>query len=99
MARAFQKRARSPSEAICIIRFMLGLFGKSARQRRAIDYLKRHPEDEPAVKAIIAAVEILHQNDPREAASSAFGRWLTEEEWAAVRPKWERAWYFIVGKR
>ncbi len=68
----------------------------NARVRRAIEYLRTHPEDEPAAKAILASTHVLDAKNAREAAEIAGGRKLTDEEWSVFGPRWERAWYAIV---
>jgi hypothetical protein len=67
-----------------------------ARVRRAIDYLREHPEDEPAVKAILSSTYVLDAKNAREAAEITGGRKVTDEEWRTYGTRWERAWYAIV---
>ncbi|MAU59556.1 MAG: hypothetical protein CMI62_02370 [Parvibaculum sp.] len=73
---------------------------KFLRQRklrtRAIQYLSRHPEDEPAVKAILMGVEALGISSAREAAEITAGRPFSDEEWNEYGPRWERAWNFMI---
>lgn len=68
----------------------------NARTRRAIEYLRNHPEDEAAVKAILSSTYILDARSAREVAQSTGGRAMTEEERHVFGPRWERAWYAIV---
>jgi hypothetical protein len=63
---------------------------------RAIQYLGKHPEDEPAVKAILIGIEAFEISCAREAAEITAGRPLSDEEWHKYGPRWERAWNFIA---
>jgi len=65
-------------------------------ERRAADYLRIHPEDEPAVKATYFALMTLAPKSAWEVASLTAGRELSSAEWEAYAPRWERVWTFMV---
>lgn len=69
---------------------------RSGCRTRADNYLRAHPEDEPAVEAIVAAVEAFGIGTAREAAEITAGGPLSDAEWAQFGPRWERAWRAIV---
>jgi hypothetical protein len=64
--------------------------------RRARNYLRLYPRDEPAVRGILAALDSFHPGCARDAAEIANGRELAEAEWASHATRWERAWDVIV---
>jgi hypothetical protein len=66
------------------------------RLRRARNYLRLYPRDEPAVRAILGALETLRLECARDAAEIANGRELSEAEWASHANRWERAWDAIA---
>lgn len=65
------------------------------RVRRAVDYTRAHPDDMPAVKAILLAAE-MGVEKPHHAAEMLAGREILPEEWEGIRARWERAWYYII---
>jgi hypothetical protein len=76
---------------------------RRARERRAKDYLRLYPHDEPAVRSILgipaSGLGIPASGCPesaREAAEIANGRKLSEAEWASYARRWERVWDAIV---
>jgi hypothetical protein len=69
---------------------------RKRRMRRATDYLRAHPEDEPAAKAIYITVEFLGATSARQVAEITAGRPLSDEEWTEFGPRWERAWVAIM---
>lgn len=75
---------------------MLRFLRRRKLQKRAIQYLSGHPEDEPAVKAILMGVEALGISSAREAAETTAGRPLSDDEWNEYGPRWERAWNFMI---
>jgi hypothetical protein len=77
---------------------MFDWFRKRGLQNRAIEYVRRFPDDEPAAKAIIVARQTLAVDSAREAAEITFGRAMSDEEWATYGPRWQRAWDAIVGQ-
>lgn len=64
------------------------------RKRRALRYAKAFPGDLPAVQAVLLALE-LNAKNAREAAEILAGRALTDREWSAVSPRWERTWQAV----
>nr|WP_312967784.1 hypothetical protein [Brucella intermedia] len=69
---------------------------RKARMNRAIEYLRQHPEDEPAVKIILASVDLLNSGSARTCAEISAQRRFTDDEWRDFGPRWERAWYYII---
>jgi len=69
---------------------------RRSRTRRAKNYLRLYPRDEPAVRAILDALASFRPESARHAAEIADGRELSEAEWASYANRWERAWYAIV---
>ena len=67
-----------------------------SRLRRAKNYLRLYPRDEPAVRGILTALNSFHPKNARDAAEIANGRELSEAEWASYANQWERAGYTIV---
>lgn len=69
------------------------------RERLTTEYLRSHPEDEPAVQAIYMSVEMLGRENvtnARQVAEMLAKRPMSDEEWSKFGPRWERAWYFIM---
>ena len=67
------------------------------RKRRATTYLAAHPEDEPAVTAILLSIEAgFNYQSAREVAEMLKGKELSDSEWSKYGPRWERAWNDIV---
>jgi hypothetical protein len=54
---------------------------RRSRLRRARNYLRLYPRDEPAVRGLLAALDSLHPKNARDAAEIANGRELSEAEW------------------
>ena len=70
---------------------------RRSRVRRAKNYLRLYPRDEPAVRAIFGALDKNCPETARDAAEIANGkRELSEAEWASYANRWERAWYAVV---
>jgi hypothetical protein len=69
---------------------------RHGHRRRAVEYLRVHPEDEPAVNAILVAMETLGHKSAREIAQVTAAREISEVEWATYGPRWERAWNFVM---
>ena len=73
---------------------MFAFLTKAISQSRALRYAKAFPDDLPAVQAILAALEF-GAKSARDAAEMLAGRELSDAEWLAVSPRWERAWLGI----
>ena len=69
---------------------------RRSRARRAKNYLRLYPRDEPAVRAILGALTSFRPESARHAAEIANGRELSEAEWASYANRWERVWNAIV---
>jgi hypothetical protein len=76
---------------------MLPWIARSARQRRAREFLKRFPEDELAVSAMLAVAEFwtFTPRNAREVAEITVGRELSDDEWSKFGPRWEWIWSHI----
>jgi hypothetical protein len=74
---------------------VLGYFTRKFRHRRAQKYLAAHPDDEPAVQTIVAALDLLAPKSAREVAEMTAARQLSDAEWQKFGPRWERAWNAI----
>lgn len=66
-------------------------------ESRAAIYIAAHPEDEPAVIAILTLVEALFVKNGRELAEMVAGREILDSEWSRIGYRWERAWNSVVG--
>jgi hypothetical protein len=75
---------------------MWGWLERRALKRRAHNYLRLYPRDEPAVRSILAILASHRPESARDAAEIANGRKLSEAEWASYANRWERAWHAIV---
>ena len=69
---------------------------RRARERRAKNYLRLYPRDEPAARSILSILASSRPESAREAAEIANGRKLSEAEWASHANRWERVWDAIV---
>ena len=69
---------------------------RRTRVRLAKNYLRLHPRDEPAVRAILGALASFRPESARHAAEITNGRELSEAEWASYANRWERVWNAIV---
>ena len=69
---------------------------RRSRTRRAKNYLRLYPRDEPAVRAILDALASFRPESARHAAEIANGRELSEAEWASHANQWERVWNAIA---
>ena len=69
---------------------------RRSRTRRAKNYLRLYPRDEPAVRGILAALDTSHPKSARDAAEITNGRKLSDAEWASYANRWERVWYAIA---
>jgi hypothetical protein len=80
---------------------MWGWLERRARERRAKNFLRLYPRDEPAlfepfrVSSSVGSA-FWHYGD---AAEMTNGRKLAEAEWASYANRWERAWRAIVPRR
>lgn len=64
---------------------------------KALAYVAKYPEDEPAVKGIVAAlVSGIGLGDARSVAEAMMGRALSDAEWRQYGSRWERAWAALV---
>ena len=75
---------------------MWGWLERRARERRAKNYLRLYPRDEPAVRSILSTLASGRPESARVAAEMANGRKLSEAEWASHANRWERVWNAIV---
>ena len=75
---------------------MWGWLERKARERRAKNYLRLYPRDEPAVQSILTILASRRPESARDVAEMANGRKLSEAEWASYANRWERAWRAIV---
>ena len=75
---------------------MLSWFAEKRRKRRAMNYVRAYPRDEPAARAIYITAGSMGVSSARQVAEITAGRPLTDEEWVQVRPRWERAWVAIM---
>ena len=57
---------------------------RRSRLRRAKNYLRLYPRDQPAVRGILAALDSLHPKNARDAAEIGNGRELSEAEWGFI---------------
>jgi hypothetical protein len=73
-----------------------GWLERKARERRARNYLRLYPRDEPAVRSILSTLVSGRPESARVAAEMANGRKLAEAEWASHANRWERVWNAIV---
>ena len=78
---------------------MWGWFERKSREKRARNYLKAYPDDEPAVEMILFNLDTFGLKivkSARQVAETASGRKMSNAEWASFGPRWERAWAAIV---
>ena len=75
---------------------MLNWFRAKRRERRALNYLRMHPEDEPLVLAFLTRCNLKPNLTAREAAQSLIGRPLSDVQWSQSRWRWERIWTAIA---
>jgi hypothetical protein len=73
-----------------------GWLERRARERRAKNYLRLYPRDEPAVRSILSTLASGRPESARDAAEMANARKLSETEWASHANRWERVWNAIV---
>ena len=76
---------------------MLRWLAKRRRNRRAIEYIKLFPQDEPAAFGILSIVEMfgVKGKTARVVAQMIAGREVPDSEWAEVGYRWQRAWDYI----
>jgi hypothetical protein len=77
---------------------MLNWFRAKRRERRALNYLRMHPEDEPLVMALLTSSNLKPNLTAREAAQALIGKPLSDVQWSHYqsRWRWERTWTAIV---
>ena len=73
-------------------------FARKARERRAKNYLLIYPDDEAAVRTILATFELFRPMSARQIAEITAGRSLSNDEWDQFGARWERAWAAINSK-
>jgi hypothetical protein len=77
---------------------MLRWFRTKRRERRALNYLRMHPEDEPLVMALLTSCNIKPNLTAREAAQALLGKPFSDVQWSYYqsRWRWERIWVAIA---
>ena len=77
---------------------MLKWFRAKRRERRALNYLRMHPEDEPLVMALLTSSNLKPNLTAREAAQALIGKPLSDVQWSHYqsRWRWERIWTAIA---
>ena len=75
---------------------MWGWLEKRARERRAKNFLRLYPRDEPVVQSLLIILASRRAESARDAAEIANGRKLAEAEWLSYANRWERAWRAIA---
>lgn len=64
--------------------------------KRAITYVHQHPEDEPAVMAILNLTEAFSVSGPREVFEMVAGRQVDDSEWDKFKLRWQRSWDAVM---
>jgi len=77
---------------------MLNWFRTKSRERRALKYLRTHPEDERLVMAFLTYCNLKPNLTAREAAQALLGRPFSDVQWSHYqsRWRWERIWTAIA---
>ncbi len=76
---------------------MFAHLAHKARERRAAKYLKAYPEDEPAVAGILFHCWFSKMDNVKQVAEIIARAPIADEKWEIIRPRWDRAWNYIVG--